>query len=123
FTVQRGTTPAAQAVLVEQVAGGTPHQLLPARWPATRPRLLVLAEPPKAVDMGARVEIQSLVARLAANRVAVVLISSDLDELLRLSDRIVVMKDRMKIGEVSNGPGLSVETIVEMIAAPDEDDD
>ncbi len=73
--------------------------------------------------MGARVEIQSLVARLAANRVAVVLISSDLDELLRLSDRIVVMKDRMKIGEVSNGPGLSVETIVEMIAAPDEDDE
>ena len=50
------------------------------------------------------------------------IISLDLDELLRLSDRIVVMKDRVKIGEVSNGPGLSVETIVEMIAAPEEED-
>ncbi|WP_316249096.1 hypothetical protein [Brachybacterium sp. Z12] len=50
-------------------------------------------------------EIQSLIARLAASHVGVVIISSDLDELIRLSDRIVVMKDRVKIGEVSNGPG------------------
>lgn len=123
FIDELGITPADPAVLVEQLSGGNQQKVLLARWLATRPRLLVLDEPTKAVDMGARVEIQSLVARLAANRVAVVLISSDLDELLRLSDRIVVMKDRMKIGEVSNGPGLSVETIVEMIAAPDEDDE
>src|SRR5690625_5828824 len=73
--------------------------------------------------MRSRVEIQARIARLAASHVGVVIISSDLDELVRLSDRIVVMKDRVKIGEVSNGPGLTVETIVEMIAAPDEDDD
>ena len=54
---------------------------------------------------------------------AVLLISEDLDEVLKLSDRIVVMKDRVKIGEVSNGPGLSVDTIVEMIAAPTEEED
>src|SRR5699024_12637596 len=84
---------------------------------------ILLDEPTKGIDMRSRVEIQALIARLAASHVGVVIISSDLDELVRLSDRIVVMKDRVKIGEVSNGPGLTVETIVEMIAAPDEDDD
>ena len=97
--------------------------MLLARWLATRPRLVVLDEPTKGIDIRSRVEIQSLISRLAANQVAVVLISSDLEELVRLSDRIVVMKDRVKIGEVSNGPGLSVDTIIEMIAAPDEEDD
>ena len=97
--------------------------MLLARWLATRPRLVVLDEPTKGVDIPSRVEIQSLIARLAASHVGVVIISSDLDELIRLSDRIVVMKDREKIGEVSNGPGLTVDTIVEMIAAPTEEDD
>ena len=123
FIDELGISPADPATPVEQLSGGNQQKVLLARWLATRPRLIVLDEPTKAVDIRARVEIQSLVARLAANRVALVIISSDLDELLRLSDRIVVMKDRMKIGEVSNGPGLSVETIVEMIAAPEEDDD
>jgi simple sugar transport system ATP-binding protein len=54
--------------------------------------------------------------------VTVVYISSELEEVVRLSDRIVVFKDREKIGEVSNGPWLTVDTIVEMIAA-DRDDD
>ena len=123
FIDELGISPADPATPVEQLSGGNQQKVLLARWLATRPRLIVLDEPTKAVDIRARVEIQSLVARLAANRVALVIISSDLDELLRLSDRIVVMKDRMKIGEVSNGPGLSVETIVEMIAASDEDDE
>ena len=123
FIDELGISPADPATPVEQLSGGNQQKVLLARWLATRPRLIVLDEPTKAVDIRARVEIQSLVARLAANRVALVIISSDLDELLRLSDRIVVMKDRMKIGEVSNGPGLTVETIIEMIAAPEEDDD
>ena len=118
-----GIVPSDPSTPVERLSGGNQQKVLLARWLATRPQVLVLDEPTKGTDMRSRVEIQSLVARLAANRVAVVIISSDLDELLRLSDRIVVLKDRAKIGEVSNGPGLSVETIVEMIAAPDEDDD
>ena len=118
-----GITPSDPSTLVEQLSGGNQQKVLLARWLATRPRLLILDEPTKGIDMRSRVEIQSLIARLAASHVGVVIISSDLDELVRLSDRIVVMKDRVKIGEVSNGPGLSVDTIVEMIAAPEEDDD
>lgn len=108
---------------ISNLSGGNQQKVLLARWLATRPRLVVLDEPTKGIDIPSRVEIQSLIARLAASHVGVVIISSDLDELIRLSDRIVVMKDRVKIGEVSNGPGLSVDTIVEMIAAPAEEDD
>src|SRR5699024_7116415 len=120
---QLGIAPSAPDILVEQLSGGNQQKVLLARWLATRPHLVILDEPTKGIDMRSRVEIQALIARLAASHVGVVIISSDLDELVRLSDRIVVMKDRVKIGEVSNGPGLTVETIVEMIAAPDEDDD
>ncbi|MGP9582876.1 MULTISPECIES: sugar ABC transporter ATP-binding protein [unclassified Brachybacterium] len=118
-----GITPADPATPVELLSGGNQQKVLLARWLATRPRIVVLDEPTKGIDIRSRVEIQSLIARLAASHVGVVIISSDLDELIRLSDRIVVMKDRVKIGEVSNGPGLSVDTIVEMIAAPAEEDD
>ena len=50
-------------------------------------------------------------------------ISSAFDELVRVSDRIVVLKDREKIGELSNGPGVTVDTLVELIAAPDDESD
>jgi simple sugar transport system ATP-binding protein len=52
---------------------------------------------------------------------AVVFISSDLEEVVRICDRIVVLKDRGKIGELRNGPGVTVDTVVELIAAANED--
>ncbi|WP_350347742.1 sugar ABC transporter ATP-binding protein [Agromyces sp. G08B096] len=105
-----------------QLSGGNQQKVLLARWLATRPHVLVLDEPTRGVDISAKVEIQARVAELAREGMAVVFISSELDEVVRLSDRIVILKDRRKIGEVSNGPGLSVDTIIEMIAADDEDD-
>lgn len=105
-----------------QLSGGNQQKVLLARWLATRPHVLVLDEPTRGVDIGAKVEIQARVAEMAREGVAVVFISSELDEVVRLSDRIAILKDRRKIGEVSNGPGLSVDTIIEMIAAGDEDD-
>jgi len=105
-----------------QLSGGNQQKVLLARWLATRPHVLVLDEPTRGVDIGAKVEIQARVAELARDGVAVVFISSELDEVVRLSDRIAILKDRRKIGEMSNGPGLSVDTIIEMIAAGEEDD-
>jgi len=105
-----------------QLSGGNQQKVLLARWLATRPHVLVLDEPTRGVDIAAKVEIQARVAEMAREGVAVVFISSELDEVVRLSDRIAILKDRRKIGEVSNGPGLSVDTIIEMIAADDEDD-
>lgn len=105
-----------------RLSGGNQQKVLLARWLATRPHVLVLDEPTRGIDIAAKVEIQARVAEMARDGMAVVFISSELDEVVRLSDRIAILKDRRKIGEVSNGPGLSVDTIIEMIAADDDDD-
>ncbi|HEX6367156.1 MAG TPA: sugar ABC transporter ATP-binding protein [Agromyces sp.] len=105
-----------------RLSGGNQQKVLLARCLATRPSVLVLDEPTRGVDIRAKVEIQARVAEMAREGMAVVFISSELDEVVRVSDRIAILKDRRKIGEVSNGPGLSVDTIIEMIAADDEDD-
>ncbi|CAM3462477.1 sugar ABC transporter ATP-binding protein [Isoptericola cucumis] len=100
-----------------ELSGGTQQKVLVARLLATRPHVLILDEPTRGIDIAAKLDIQRRVARLAGEGVAVVFISSQLEEVVRLSDRIVVLKDREKIGELSNGPGVTVDTIVEMIAA------
>lgn len=100
-----------------ELSGGTQQKVLLARLLATRPHILILDEPTRGIDIAAKLEIQRRVARLAGEGVAVVFISSQLEEVVRLADRIVVLKDREKIGELSNGPGVTVDTIVEMIAA------
>ncbi|MET0783219.1 MAG: sugar ABC transporter ATP-binding protein [Leifsonia flava] len=105
-----------------QLSGGNQQKVLLARWLATRPHVLILDEPTRGIDIASKVEIQARVAEMAKDGMAVVFISSELEEVVRLSDRIAIFKDRGKIGEVSNGPGLSVDTIIEMIAADDEDD-
>ncbi|MGX9347152.1 sugar ABC transporter ATP-binding protein [Microbacterium sp. KNMS] len=102
---------------VEELSGGTQQKIMLARLLATRPHVLILDEPTRGIDIGAKLDIQRKVAQLAGEGVAVVFISSQLEEVVRLSDRIVVLKDREKIGELSNGPGVTVDTIVEMIAA------
>ncbi|WP_278236651.1 sugar ABC transporter ATP-binding protein [Isoptericola sp. AK164] len=100
-----------------ELSGGTQQKVVLARLLATRPHVLILDEPTRGIDIGAKLDIQRRVAKLAGEGVAVVFISSQLEEVVRLSDRIVVLKDREKIGELSNGPGVTVDTVVEMIAA------
>ena len=102
---------------VESLSGGTQQKMLLARLLATRPHVLILDEPTRGIDIGAKVEIQRHIAKLAGDGVAVVFISSELEEIVRVSDRIVVLKDREKIGELMGGPGVTVDTIVEMIAS------
>ncbi|REJ07000.1 sugar ABC transporter ATP-binding protein [Microbacterium bovistercoris] len=104
----------------ELLSGGTQQKVLLARALAVRPHVLILDEPTRGIDIAAKLEIQRRIAQLAADGVAVVFISSELEEVVRLSDRILVLKDRQKIGELSNGPGITVDTVVEMIAAEEE---
>lgn len=113
--------PAKANTPVKFLSGGSQQKVLLARWLATKPRVLILDEPTKGIDIGAKLEIQKRVMHLAGEGMAVVFISSELEEVVRICDRIVVLKDRKKIGEMSNGPGVNVDTIVEMIAAPSED--
>jgi galactofuranose transport system ATP-binding protein len=94
--------------------------VLLARWLATAPRLLILDEPTRGIDVGAKAEIQEAVVALAAQGMAVVFISSEIEEVVRLSDRIVVLRDRHQVGIVPNGPDVTADTVVGIIAKEGE---
>ena len=72
-----------------------------ARWLAKKPRVLMLDEPTRGVDVGAKAEIYRLVREIAADGVAVLVISSELPEVLGLSDRVLVMREGQLVGEMS----------------------
>jgi rhamnose transport system ATP-binding protein len=85
--------PAAPEVRASSLSGGNQQKVAVARWLATKPRILILDEPTQGVDVGAKKQLHELIRRLAQNGLAVLLISSDLPELLALSDRIGVMRE------------------------------
>ncbi|TDT97461.1 monosaccharide ABC transporter ATP-binding protein (CUT2 family) [Streptomyces sp. 846.5] len=86
---------------VATLSGGNQQKVVLARWLARRPKLLILDEPTRGVDVGAKAEIYSIINDLAAQGMALLVISSELPELLGLSDRIVVMQGGRVTGEVS----------------------
>ncbi|NNC12897.1 sugar ABC transporter ATP-binding protein [Planctomonas sp. JC2975] len=102
------------------LSSGNQQKVLLARWLAIAPRVLVLDEPTRGIDVGAKVEVQRLVASMAANGVGVVYISAEPDEVLRLSDRIVIMRDRSILGIVANDDELDRELLLTLIADGDE---
>ncbi len=73
------------------LSGGNQQKVAIARWLATKPKLLILDEPTQGIDMGAKAEIHRLMGELAAEGMAILMISSELPEILGMSDRIVVM--------------------------------
>ena len=79
-------------VPVDRLSGGNQQKVVIARWLATKPSVLILDEPTQGVDVGAKAEIYSIIGELAATGLAVIMISSDLPEILRLSGRIAVMR-------------------------------
>jgi simple sugar transport system ATP-binding protein len=109
--------PADPERMIKNLSGGNQQKVLLGRWLATEPELLILDEPTRGIDVGAKAEIQEAVAELADQGVAVVFVSSELEEVVRLSERIVVLKDHSKIGEIQNGPGVTAQEIVDVIAA------
>ncbi|GAA0201470.1 sugar ABC transporter ATP-binding protein [Cytobacillus oceanisediminis] len=111
--------PADPNALMRNLSGGNQQKVLLARWLITEPRLLVLDEPTRGIDVGAKAQIQQLVAELAREGMAVVFISAELEEVLRLSDRVVVMRDRRKIDEQVN-VDLEVSDVLHTIAGGGE---
>jgi monosaccharide-transporting ATPase len=109
--------PADPNRLIRNLSGGNQQKVLLGRWLATKPELLILDEPTRGIDVGAKAEIQEAVAELAEDGVSVVFISSELEEVVRLSERIIVLKDHQKIGEIVNGPEVTAQQVVDVIAA------
>lgn len=106
-------TPSAEQ-LVKNLSGGNQQKVILARWMVTQPQVLILDEPTRGIDVGAKVEIQRLVLELVKEGMAIVFISSELEEVLRISDRIVVMRDRKKVAEHTGD--VSDQTIMQTMA-------
>ncbi len=87
--------------LVKNLSGGNQQKVILARWLATNPRLLILDEPTRGIDVGTKAEIQKLVLSLAEEGKSCMFISSELEEVLRTSHRIVVLRDKEKVTEFS----------------------
>ncbi len=109
--------PASPEHLVKNLSGGNQQKVLLARWLITQPRLLILDEPTRGIDIGAKAEIQRLVVTLAEEGMSVVYVSAELEEVLRLSHKVVVLRDRAVVDELANGPDVTVDRVVDVIAS------
>jgi simple sugar transport system ATP-binding protein len=97
-----GVRPADPNLLAGNLSGGNQQKVLLARWLATAPKLLILDEPTRGIDVGAKADIQRKVAELSSAGLSVIFISSELEEVLRLAQRVVVMRDRRQIGQLDS---------------------
>jgi len=106
-------TPSADQ-LVKNLSGGNQQKVILARWLATNPLVLILDEPTRGIDVGTKAEIQKLVLSLAEDGKACVFISSELEEVLRTSHRVVVLREHEKVAEFSGE--VDENTIIHTIA-------
>ena len=85
---------------VRALSGGNQQKVVIARWLATKPRVLILDEPTRGIDVGAKAEVHALIARLAEQGVAILMISSELPEILGMSHRVLVMRDGRIVADI-----------------------
>jgi simple sugar transport system ATP-binding protein len=107
-------TPSADTP-IKALSGGNQQKVILARWLLTHPEYLILDEPTRGIDVGTKVEIQRLVLKLAEEGVSVTFISSEIEEMLRTCSRLIVMKDRQIVGELS-GANLTQSDVMHVIA-------
>ncbi|MEO8528245.1 MAG: sugar ABC transporter ATP-binding protein [Pseudolysinimonas sp.] len=112
--------PASAEQLAGVLSGGNQQKLLLARLLALSPRVLVLDEPTRGIDIGAKVEVQRLVRELAENGMSVVFISAELEEVLRVSARVTLLRDGRVIATHA-ADALTVDALLALIAQPDVD--
>ena len=101
---------------IGQLSGGNQQKALLARWLATEPRVLILDEPTRGIDVGAHADIIRLIEDLRDRGMALYVISSELEELLAYSDRVSIMRDRRQV-RVLSGDEMTIENVVEAIAS------
>ncbi len=106
---------------VSDLSGGNQQKVLLARLLCLEPRVLLLDEPTRGIDVGAKAEVQSLVDELAAQGLSVVLVSSDIEELVEGAERIVVLRDGRVSGELS-GEDVTVDGLLHALASEDHEE-
>lgn len=100
---------------IEQLSGGNQQKVILARWLASKPILLLLDEPTRGIDVGAHAEIIALIRSLCEQGLGLIVASSELEELVEFSDKVVVMRDRKKVAELV-GSDINQQTIMHAIA-------
>ena len=106
---------ASRETPIKSLSGGNQQKVILGRWLLTNPDYLILDEPTRGIDVGTKVDIQKLVLKLASEGMSVTFISSETDEMLRTCSRLVVMRDRKVVGELS-GEDLTQTKIMSTIA-------
>lgn len=101
---------------IENLSGGNQQKVLIGRWLLTNPRILILDEPTRGIDVGAKAEIHRLVTELARNGVAVIMISSEMPEVLGMSDRIMVMHEGRVTGILDRAEATQIK-VMELAAS------
>jgi monosaccharide-transporting ATPase len=109
--------PAKPEQVVGTLSGGNQQKVLLARWLITEPKLMILDEPTRGIDVGAKAEIQKLVAQLADEGMSVLFVSAELEEVLRLSHRVLVLRDRRVVADLPNDDRLTMDRLVDTIAS------
>jgi simple sugar transport system ATP-binding protein len=105
---------------IRSLSGGNQQKVILARWLLTNPEFMILDEPTRGIDVGTKTEIQKLIIKLAGEGKSVAFISSELDEMLRTCSRMIVMRDRCKVGELTQAE-LNQSTIMRTIAGREDD--
>ena len=100
---------------IGSLSGGNQQKVILARWLLTHPKYLILDEPTRGIDVGTKTEIQRLVLKLAEEGMSVTFISSEIEEMLRTCSRLIVMRDRHIVGQLT-GDELTQSRVMHTIA-------
>ncbi|WP_298985699.1 sugar ABC transporter ATP-binding protein [uncultured Roseibium sp.] len=119
FISQLGIKTAHMDQQIRELSGGNQQKVLLARWLATKPDILILDEPTRGVDVGAKREIQTIIRNFVDEGHAVILISSEFEELVEGANRIVVMHEGKAVSELTN-PGITENALVRALAHHEE---
>ena len=111
---------ASQDTPIKSLSGGNQQKVILARWLLTHPQYLILDEPTRGIDVGTKLEIQKLVLKLAEEGMSITFISSEIEEMLRTCSRLIVMRDRKIVGELS-GDELTQAQVMKTIAGGEEE--
>ena len=112
---------ASRETLVKQLSGGNQHKVILARWLATNPDFLILDEPTRGIDVGTKTEIQKLVLKLAEEGKSLIFISSEIEEMLRTCNRMAVLRDGAKVGEIEE-EDMNQMSVMKAIAGGDSNE-
>ena len=115
FTERLDLRAAALDQDVGTLSGGNQQKVVIAKWLATTPRVIILDEPTKGIDIGSKAAVHGFMAELVAEGLSVVMVSSELPEILGMSDRVVVMREG-RIAGLYDNRGLTAETLVKTAA-------